>query len=69
MKIVKFLEESSLLIKGVSKTIENEAKYKSRFKKMILDTLGASLLGNMLARVGDWIIQAGEGKTRDAQDS
>ena len=36
---------------------------------MILDTLGASLLGNMLARVGDWIIQAGEGKTRDAQDS
>ena len=36
---------------------------------MILDTLGASLLGNMLARVSDWIIQAGEGKTRDAQDS
>ena len=34
--------------------------------RMILDTLGASLLGNMLARVGDSIIQAGEGKTRDA---
>ena len=67
MKIVKFLEESSLLIKGVSKTIEYEAKWqKGRSMRMILDTLGASLLGNMLARVGDSIIQAGEEKTRDA---
>ena len=67
MKIIKFLEESSLLIKGVSKAIEYEAKWqKGRSMRMILDTLGPSLLGNMLARVGDSIIQAGEGKTRDA---
>ena len=49
MKIVKSLEESGLLLKGVSKTIKNEAKeQKRRFPGMLLETLGASLLGNLL---------------------
>ena len=44
-KITKSFEESSLLIKSISKTIENEAKYK--FFSMLLGTSGASLLGNL----------------------
>ena len=40
MKIAKSLEDSDLLMKGVSETIQNDAKEK--------DALGASLLGNML---------------------
>ena len=49
MKIVKSLEESTLLIKDVSETIQNEAKeQKDRFLSMLLGTLGASLLGNLL---------------------
>ena len=47
IKIVKSLEESGLLIKGVSETIENEAKeQQGEFLSMLLSTLGASLLGN-----------------------
>ena len=47
MKIIKSLEESVLLIRGVSKTIKNEAKeQEGEFLRMLLDTLGASLLGN-----------------------
>ena len=42
-------EESGLLIKGVSEIIKNEAKeQKGRFLGMLLGTLGASLLGNLL---------------------
>ena len=49
MKIVQSLEESSLLIKGVSETIKNEAKeQKGEFLGMLLDTAGASLLGYLL---------------------
>ena len=44
-KIIKSFEESSLLIKSISKTIKNEAKYK--FFSMLLGTSGASLLGNL----------------------
>ena len=48
MKMVKSLEESGLLIKGVSETIKNEAKeQKGGFLRMSLGTLGASLLGNL----------------------
>ena len=48
MKIVKFLEDSGLLTKGVTQTIKNETKEKrGRFFGMILGTLGASLLRNM----------------------
>ena len=47
-KIVKSLEESGLLIKGVNKAIKNEAKeQKGGFLGMLLGTLGASLLGNL----------------------
>ena len=47
MKIDKTLEESSLLIKGISET-ENESKeQKHRFIDMLLGTSGASLLGNL----------------------
>ena len=61
MKIVKSLEDSGLLLKGVSKTIENEAKeQKGLFLGMLLGTLDASLLGNMLAYEG--INRAGYGK-------
>ena len=49
MKIMKHLEESGLLITGFTQTIRNEAKEKKRrFLMMLLGTLGASLLGNLL---------------------
>ena len=49
IKIVKSLEEPVLLIKGVSKTIKNEAKKQGGgFHRMLLDSFGASLLGNLL---------------------
>ena len=49
MKIVKSLEESGLFIKSVSQSIKNEAKeQKGGFLGMLLGTLGASLLGNLL---------------------
>ena len=61
--IIKSLEVSGLLLKGVSTTIQNEAKeQKGRFLSMLLGTLGASLLGNMLA--GKGINRAGEGIIR-----
>ena len=66
MKIVKYLEESGLLIKGISKTIKDEAKeQKGGFLGMLLGTLGASLLWNLLTgkgtiRVGEGTIRAGE---------
>ena len=51
MKIVQVLEDSNILLKGVTKTIKNEKKKKRTkgFLNMLLGTLGASLLGNMLA--------------------
>ena len=49
MKIVTYLEESVLLMKGVSETIENEAKWpKGGILGMLLGTLGASLLGSLI---------------------
>ena len=60
IKIVKSLEGSGLLLKGVSETIQNETKeQKGGFLSMLLGTLGASLLGNILA--GKGINRAGEG--------
>ena len=59
MKITKSLEESWLLIKGVSETIKNEAKeQKGRFLRILLGTLGASLLENLLT--GRGTVRAGE---------
>ena len=50
IRIVKSLEDSGLLLKGISKIIQNEAKeQKGGFLSMLLGTLGASLLGNILA--------------------
>ena len=49
MKIIKPLEESGLLIKGVSETIKNEAKeQKGRFLGILLGNLGANLLGKSI---------------------
>ena len=49
LKIVKSLQESALLIKGVSRTIKNEAtEQKGGFLRMLLGTLGTSLSGNLL---------------------
>ena len=63
LKIVKSLEDSGLLLEGVSKIIKNEEKeQKGGFFSMLLGTLGASLLGNMLLDKG--VIRAGEGTAR-----
>ena len=63
MKIIKYLEDSRLLSKGVSEKIQNEVKeQKGGFLSMLLGTLGASLLGNMLADKG--FIRAGYGSKR-----
>ena len=63
MKRVIFLEESGLLIKYVSKKIKNEAKeQKEGLLSMLLGTLGANLLGNLLA--GKGINRADEGVIR-----
>ena len=61
IKIIKALENSGILLKGVSKTIKNETKeQKGGFLSMLLGTLGASLLGNLLTG-GKGIVRAGEG--------
>ena len=61
IKIVKSLEDSSLLLKGVTETARNEGKEKKGgFLSMLLGTLGASLLGNLL--IGKGIYRAGKGK-------
>ena len=63
IKIVKSLEDSGLLLKGVTETVQNEVKeQKGGFLSMLLGTLGASLLGNILA--GKGINRAGEGGIR-----
>ena len=66
MKII--LENSGILLKEVSKTIKNETKeQRGGFLNMLLGTLGASLLGNLLTggkgimRAGDGIVRAGSG--------
>ena len=67
MKIIETLENSGILLKGVTKTIENETKeQRGGFLGMLLGTLGASLLSNLLTgkgimRAGDGIVRAGEG--------
>ena len=53
MKIVESLEDSVLLLKGLSETIQNEVKeQKGSFLNMLLGTLGASLSRNMLSGKG-----------------
>ena len=71
IKIVKSLDDSGLLLKGVTETVQNELKeQKGGFLSMLLGTLGASLLGNAIfgkgiyrAGKGKGIVRAGEGST------
>ena len=61
IKIVKSLENSGVLLKGVSETIQHQAKeQRGGFVSMLLGTLGASLLGNLLTG-GKELTRAGEG--------
>ena len=79
-KIVKSLEDSELLSKGVTESVQNEVKEKKGgFLSLLLDTLGASLLGNLLTgkgthragkgkgihRAAEGIVRAGEGNNMD----
>ena len=67
IKTIKSFEESGLLIKGVSNTIKNKAKeQKRRFFSILIDTLGASLLRDLLTDKGT--IRAGEGTFIASQD-
>ena len=64
IKIIEALENSGILLKGVTKTIENETKeQREGFLSMLFGTLGASLLGNLLTG-GKGIVSAGEGVIR-----
>ena len=61
IKIIKYLEDSGLLLKGVTETVKNEVKeQKGGFLRILLGTLVASLLGNLLT--GRGIYRAGKGK-------
>ena len=60
IKVIKSLEDSGLLLEGVTETVQNEVKeQKGGFLSMLLGTLGASLLGNLLTGKG---IYKGKGK-------
>ena len=64
LKIVKSLEDSNVLLKGVSETKQHEAKeQREGFLSMLLGTLGVSLLGDILSKglSGKGVIRAGEG--------
>ena len=67
LKKVKYLENSGVLLKSVSETIQHEAKeQRGGFLSMLLGTLGASLLGDVLSKgiSGSGVIRAGEGTIR-----
>ena len=71
VKIIEALENSGILLKGISKTIENETKeQREGFLSMLLGTLGASLLRNVLTggkgmtRTGEGIVREGEGSKK-----
>ena len=62
IKIIEALENSGILLKGVTKTIENETKeQREGFLSMLLGTLGASFLGNLLTG-GKGLARIGEGR-------
>ena len=76
IKIIEALENSGILSKGVTKTIENETKeQRGGFLSMLLAILGASLLGNLLTggkgmmRAGEGIVRAGDGIVRAGEGS
>ena len=78
IKIVKSLEDSGLLLKGVTESVQNEVKEQNGgFLSMLLGTLDASLLVNHLTgkginkkckgihRAGEGIVRAGKGNNMD----
>ena len=68
IKIIEALENSGIFLKGVTKTIENETKeQRGGFLSMLLGTLGASLLGNLLT--GKGMMRAGEGAKKNKLNS
>ena len=72
LKIVKSLEDSGILLKGVSETIQNEAEeQRGGFLSMLLGTLGASLLDDLLTKnlSGKGVIRALEGTIRAGEGS
>ena len=75
IKIVKSLEDSGLLLKGVTETVQNEVKeQKGRFLSMLLGTLGASLLGNFLTgrginRADEGVLGAGYGNKKGRKNN
>ena len=67
IKIVKSLEDSGILLDGITETVNNEVKeQKGGFLSILLGTLGASLLGDLLTKnLSDrGVIRAGEGTIR-----
>ena len=71
LKVVKSLEDSGVLLKGVSETIQNKAKeQRGGFLSMLLGSLGSSLLGDMLfGKKGKGTIRACEGTIRGSYGS
>ena len=75
MKLIQSFKESGLLIKGISETTKNEAKeQKGRLLSVLLGTLGAGLLGNLLTDKGttgasEGTIRAGKGTIRGGEDT
>ena len=73
IKVVKSLQDSGLLLNGVNETVQNGVKeQKGGFLSMLLSTLGANLLGNLLtgrgiyrADKGNWIVRAGYGNNNN----
>ena len=67
IEIAKSLGESSLLLKGVGETVENEVKeQKGRFLGMLAATLASGLLRNM--KSGEVVMRQGEGTFRAGQN-
>ena len=69
LKIAKSIENAGVLLKGVSETIQNEAKEQTGgFLSMLLGTLGASSHGNILSKglSGKGVIRSGEGSKRSS---
>ena len=70
IKIITALEEYDILLKGTTQTIENETKkQEGEFLSVLLGTLGASLLGNLLTgkglyRNGNGMYRSGNGMDR-----
>ena len=67
IEVVKSLEDSDILLNGITETVKNEVKeQKGGFLSVFLGTLGASLLGDLLTKnlSGRGVIRAGEGTIR-----